>query len=119
MSGTATNRAEKSTIQRKVFRGNTMSILMHCGAHPMSRQEIAAIPTPEPLGERHHPVPYIDFIDGVSDALTAIGMKVADESFGATKAGNRFFGLMELAPLFGEVEEGFRFQVGLRASHDQ
>jgi hypothetical protein len=96
-----------------------MSLLLHCGAQPKTRDEIALVPTPAPSGTHHHPVPYIDFIDGVSDSLTAVGMKVIDEQFGCTKSGNRFFGLMELAPLFGEVEEGFRFQVGLRASHDQ
>ena len=96
-----------------------MSLLMHCGATPKTRDEIALIPTPAPMGPRHNPIPYIDFVEGVSNALEVAGIKLVDESFGAAKSGDRFFGLMEVAPIHGEAPTDFSFQVGLRASHDQ
>ena len=96
-----------------------MSLLLHSGANPMTRQEIAEIPTPEPMGPRHHPVPYISLIEGVEKGLHAIGMSIVEEAFGALRDGNRFFGLMQLAPMNDTAPEGYAFQVGLRASHDQ
>jgi hypothetical protein len=85
----------------------------------MTREEIATIPTPEALGARHHPVPYIDFIDSVTKGIDAIGMRILEETFGALKNGNRFFGLLEVAPKLGDSPAGYGFQIGLRASHDQ
>lgn len=90
-------------------------LMLHCGAQPLTRSEVALIDTPEPLGARHKPVPYIDYIDAVTDNLSAFGMTIKEESFGALKNGSRFFGLMQLAAANGD----FATVVGLRASHDQ
>jgi hypothetical protein len=85
----------------------------------MTRNEIAAIPTPAPMGARHKPVPYGDFIDLTQDALDHVGLAVRDEQYGALKDGKRFFGLLEVAPKFADADERFGLMVGLRASHDQ
>ena len=95
-----------------------MSLMLHCGAEPMTRQAIDLLPTPEAMGARHNPVPYGDFIDLTTSALNHVGLKIKDEQFGALKDGGRFFGLMELEPAFGSSDD-FGLMVGLRASHDQ
>jgi hypothetical protein len=96
-----------------------MSLLLHCGAQPKTRDEIALVPTPAPLGRFHNPYPYIDLIEQVTDSLRHIGMTIREESFGVLGEGKRFFGLMTLAPVAGQTPEGFGFEVALRASHDQ
>lgn len=93
-------------------------LMLHCGAEPMGRTQIAELETPEPMGSRHCPVPFIDFIDTTTQALNHVGLQVLDEAYGALKDGSRFFGLMEIAGYSG-IDSDFAMTVGLRASHDQ
>jgi hypothetical protein len=95
-----------------------MSLLLHCGSQPIDRQQLAAIPTPPPLGPRHHPYPYGEYVDRVEDGLQTVGLRVVDEQYGALKDGARFFGLMEVEPVF-KTERDYALIVGLRGSHDQ
>lgn len=94
------------------------NLILHCGAESISRQDVGFIPTPAPMGPRHHPMPYIDFVELTTQALNNVGMTVVDEQYGALKDGARFFGLMELKPA-NPVVRDFGLMVGLRASHDQ
>lgn len=97
-----------------------MSLMLHCGAQAIDRPALAAVPTPPPMGPRHKPVPYADFVDLASDALNHVGLRVTDEKFGTLADGSRFFGLMEVAPIAAPANDrDFGLMVGLRASHDQ
>ena len=96
-----------------------MSLILHCGADSISRQELALVPTPPAMGPRHHPVAYSDFVDLVADSLDLIGLRVIDERYGLLKDGSRFFGLMEAQPIHGLVERDYSLMIGLRGSHDQ
>jgi hypothetical protein len=96
-----------------------MSLLLHCGSNPISRQELGEIPTPPPLGARHHPYPYLDFVNQVEDGLRTVGLQIVEEQFGAPKDGARFFGLLEVEPIRKDRDRDFGMIVGLRGSHDQ
>lgn len=95
-----------------------MSLLLHCGSQPINRQDLAAIPTPPPMGPRHHPYPYGDYVDQVEDALGTVGLRVVEEQYGALKDGARFFGLMQVEPAV-QTDRDYGMIVGLRGSHDQ
>lgn len=95
-----------------------MSLMLHCGAQPVTRANLAALPLPEARGRYHKPAPYIDFVESVGAALQHVGLEITAEQFGLTKGADRFFGLMEVAPMI-ETERDFALMVGLRGSHDQ
>lgn len=93
-------------------------LMLHTGANAITREQLAQVPTPAPLGRFHKPVPYIDFVDKVADAMSTFGLRVLDEQYGLMRDGSRFFGLMELAPV-AQVDRDYALMVGLRGSHDQ
>lgn len=96
-----------------------MGLILHCGAEAIDRNALAAIPTPAPMGPRHKPVPYGDFVNLVDDSLRNVGLAIVDEQYGALKDGARMFGLMEVRSLLQPANDDFALMVGLRASHDQ
>ena len=88
----------------------------------MTRQELSMLETPEALGRFHHPYPFADYVEDVSNALQYNGLTLLNEEFAVTNDGNRFFGLMEVAPRNVESlvdAEDWKVIVGLRGSHDQ
>lgn len=101
-------------------------LFLHCGAESIDRHQLALVPTPPPMGPRHQPYPYIDFVDRVADGLQTIGLGVVEERYGLMKDGSRFFGLMECRPIHAAMmqtaqgrERDYALMVGLRGSHDQ
>lgn len=97
---------------------NMNGLMLHCGANSIDRAGLCDLPLPKARGPRHFPVPFCDFADGVADALNYVGMRLVDERYGVTRDGNRFFGLMEVAPVVGDSKD-FSMMMGLRGSHDQ
>ncbi len=96
-------------------------LMLHCGAEVMQRQEIANLPTPAPMGNRHVIRPFIEDIDTVSTMLNRIGMPVTNEGFGVTvdketKLPKQFFGLLEVDANNGR-DHGI--MIGMRGSYDQ
>jgi hypothetical protein len=96
------------------------SLMLHCGAASITRNALAALPIPEALGPRHVVRPFTDDIDLVEHQLNDYGLCVYDQAFGVTHDGNRFFGVLEVAPLEGEyISKDYGLMVGLRGSYDQ
>ena len=91
-----------------------MSLMMSEGKY-VSRNEIAAIPTPEGTAS-WHPVPHLDVIDSVTEAIKAKNWQIVDEQYGLAREGQRMFGVMRLnrssSPEWSRA-------IGLRNSHDQ
>lgn len=87
----------------------------------MTRSEIAMLPTPAPMGTRHHPYAFADYIGDVTDALDAEGYVIHDEEYAVTKDNNRMFGMMQIGAKEGELirADDWKITVGLRGSHDQ
>jgi hypothetical protein len=91
---------------------------------PVSRSQLAMIPTPPPRGPRHRPYPFGSYVEDVHEALDRVGITVAEEEYAVTKDHQRMFGMMEIEasnPLEGELitADEWRLELGLRGSHDQ
>lgn len=102
------------------------NLMLHCGAEAIERAELANVmPMAEHFGgARHNPVPYIDYVDQVADAIMSNGYAIHNEKFGVDQDGGKFFGLMEIAPAIeGEYlpanESEYGLMVGLRGSYNQ
>lgn len=95
------------------------TLMLHCGANAVTRQELAALPAPKSLGPRHNPLPFIEDVELVATELQKHGLYVESDRYGVTqdKDGNpaRFFGLMELQ----HEALDHALVVGLRGSYDQ
>jgi len=109
-----------------------MGLILHCGVDSQSREEIAHLTYPAPMGSRHIVRPFIDSIDLVTDQLKLKGFQITDEAFGIKmgKDGTaaQLFGAIEVRQQPHPVLEGEcipagssedRSVVGIRASTDQ
>ena len=89
--------------------------LMMCEGKYVGRDEIAAIPTPEETAS-WHPVPHLDVIDAVTEAVKAKNWQILDEQYGLAREGQRMFGVVQInrssSPEWSRT-------IGLRNSHDQ
>lgn len=102
-------------------------LMLHCGAHSRTLDEVRAIPTPLPTlgvgtekkkGSLHVPIPHSDLYDMVRGEIgKQTQYNVVSENFGVTDDGARFFGLMEIKN--GHNADDHGLVVGLRNSHDK
>lgn len=93
-----------------------MSLILHCGASPATREEVDAIATPEGT-DTWTPVPHGELIDTVADSLSGSGLRAVSQDYATTRDGNRLFGLFTL----GSDNPGgdYALTIGLRNSHDK
>ena len=91
-----------------------MSLMMSEGKY-VGRDEIATVPTPTGTTS-WKPVPHMDVIDAVTEAVKAKNWQILDEQYGLAREGQRMFGVMRLNR--SSSPEWSRC-VGLRNSHDQ
>lgn len=96
-----------------------MSQLMYAAEDTLvTADQLAAIPTRNPIGRFHQPVGYGTFLDLVKHRLDRAGIEVVHEEYVTSNDGGRFFGCMELS--VGGLEiDGMTITLGLRGSHDQ
>lgn len=87
------------------------------------RHELELLPKPVPMGPRHKPYPFAQYVNDVEEGLDRIGWEINAQEYELDEEGKRLFGALEIAPrtVSGEVlsEEEYRVLVGLRGSHDQ
>lgn len=91
------------------------ALMLHCGAVPVTRTELATYKAPPPE-RRWFPVSHSRVLDVVSDTLRDSGYTIESEQLGVMRDGSRFFGVMKLNSL---VAEGVSLAVGVRNSTDQ
>jgi hypothetical protein len=91
-----------------------MSLMLHAGAKPVSYDDLRAVPIPAAT-DTHIPVPHHEIVELVRYTLGFYQHEIADETFGVTEDGSRFFGLMTLRSPYGDYGD----VVGLRNSHDK
>ena len=90
------------------------TLLAHCGARKITREELQEIPVPE--GTRtHQPLAHHQIIEVLEEALSFRYLKVVKDEFAVSKDGQRMFGVMDLNAEF----TGCRFSIGLRNSNDK
>ncbi|MBO4344710.1 MAG: DUF932 domain-containing protein [Victivallales bacterium] len=81
----------------------------------VSRDELAAIPTPARTAT-WHPVPHIEVVEAVETAIRDGGYLIDGECFGLARDSQKMFGVITLARR-GNPE--WTYAVGVRNSHDQ
>lgn len=105
---------------------------------PVSRANLAQIPTPAPRGPRHRPYPFAAYVNDVHEALDKVGIAVHEEEYAVSKDHERMFGLMKIgttdtaqlpetfqhsgitSAIEGELitSKEWNLLLGLRGSHD-
>ena len=93
-----------------------LNLMLHCGADSVSRQQVEAVRTPHNT-KTWYPIPHSNLLDRVESSLDGVGLHVVNQSHGMTKAGNRYFGLMEVTN--GDNPEDYSLVIGIRNSHDK
>ena len=100
-----------------------MNNLMYCKEDTLiTRDQLAAIPTPNASGAFHRPVGYGDYLDLILHRLDRAGLAVQNEEYVTANEGGRFFGTLELGLKDGSSlinSEAMTITLGVRGSHDQ
>ena len=91
-----------------------MSLMMSEGKY-VGRDEIAKIPTPTGTTS-WKPVPHMDVIDSVTEAVKARNWQILDEQYGLAREGQRMFGVMRIN---NSSSPEWSRCIGIRNSHDQ
>ena len=90
-----------------------------CLANPtdkfVDRSELALVPTPTPTAT-WRPVPHIDVVDAVENAITNRSMTIESERFGLARDSQKMFGVITLAR---QNNPEWTRCIGIRNSHDQ
>ncbi len=90
------------------------TLVAHCGARKITREELMEIPTPE--GTRtHQPLAHYQIVEVLEEALSFRYLKVVKDEFAVSQDGMKMFGVMDLNAEFS----GCRFSIGLRNSNDK
>lgn len=91
------------------------TLTLHAGGRLVTRDELAACPTPPPEG-RWHPVGHARVLDAVRETLRGAGYAIRAERYALARNDARFFGVLDLdAPLAA----GVSLSVGVRNSVDK
>jgi hypothetical protein len=94
------------------------NLILHCGAHGATRNDIDAVATPAPTGS-HVAVPHAHLLDLVHNHIETAGFTIAAEAYGLHTKGDilgaNFFALIELE----QGGDGHSLTIGLRNSHSQ
>ena len=91
-----------------------MSLMMSEGKY-VGRNEIATVPTPTGTTS-WKPVPHMDVIDAVTEAVKAKKWQILDEQYGLAREGQRMFGVMRIN---NSSSPEWSRCIGIRNSHDQ
>ncbi len=92
-------------------------LLLHCGAIPVSRDELAAVPTPRST-DTWYPLPHHDLVAEVEAHLEGAGMEIEAAVHALSHEGLRYFGILQLRQPEGS-DRDYGWVVGLRNSHDK
>lgn len=91
-----------------------MNLMLHAGAAYVGRQDLLALPVPEPT-ETHKPVPHAEVVRAVVESLDLRNISVVRDEYAVSPDAMRMFGVMEI-----DVDySGVRLALGLRNSHDK
>ena len=93
------------------------NLVLHCGGHVASREEIHATSTPEPTSS-WTPIAHDYLIESVEKALESHQLEVVQQSHALAKDGDRYFGLMQVQDRKISHSD-YCWVLGLRNSHDK
>lgn len=90
------------------------TLVAHCGATKMSREELLNLPVPESTGT-FKPIPHHEVVSALVETLGFRHIGVVRDEYAATPDGMKMFGVLDLEAGF----TGVRFSLGLRNSNDK
>lgn len=93
------------------------SLMLHCGGHVRSRDEVFAVPLP-PETESYVPLPHESLVTRIEKQLAFEGVEIREEKLALAKDGQRLFGLMQVR-LPGDRDRDYGCILGLRNSYDK
>ena len=91
-----------------------LNLMLHCGAHNVTIDDVKAVPTPAAEGP-WTPIDHDYLVDTVVSELQALNMDVIGSAHALSRSGQRYFGLFEVA---GDSDD-HGLVIGLRNSHDK
>lgn len=98
-----------------------LNLCLHCGSKEVPLEGVLECPTGPSLGPKHYPTAHSRVIGGVREAADDYGFEVVNEAHALSHEGNRYFGLMQIAPkgTLGDSLQDYSWVLGLRNSHDR
>jgi len=66
------------------------------GSQHVTLDALRTIPTPQPRGSRHQPIPHASLVDALIDGITGRGWTVRDSDLGISQYGAQLFGTLDL-----------------------
>jgi len=93
---------------------NSSTLVAHCGAKKITREELMEIPTPVAT-RTHQPLSHYHIIEVLEEALSFRYLNVIRDEYVVSPDGMKMFGVMDLDAEFS----GCRFSIGLRNSNDK
>ena len=95
----------------------SLNLMMHCGGQEVGPDQLD-VELPPATGT-FTPVPHVALVDEVRRSLSGHGHEVIGEAHGLSSDGQRYFGVMEIAPEERNNNGDTGLVVGLRNSHDK
>lgn len=93
---------------------NAGTLITHCGARRMKREELADLPTPEET-KTFKPISHFELVERITETLWFRRMNVVRDEYAVSADGMKLFGLLEM-----DLEyKGVRFAIGIRNSNDK
>ena len=93
---------------------NGSTLVAHCGARKVTRDELKEMPLPEAT-KTHQPLPHFQIVEVLEEALSFRHLSVVKDEYAVSEDGMKMFGVMDLDAAF----EGGSFSIGLRNSNDK
>lgn len=90
------------------------TLMAHCGARKVTRNELKEIPVPEGT-KTHQPLSHYQITEVLEEALSFRFLKIVRDEYAVSQDGMKMFGIMDLNMEFS----GCRFSIGLRNSNDK
>lgn len=90
------------------------TLVAHCGARKVTREELQDIPIPQGT-KTHQPVSHYEIACVLEEALSFRYLKIVRDEYAVSPDGMKMFGVMDLNTEF----DGGRFSIGLRNSNDK
>jgi hypothetical protein len=90
------------------------TLIAHCGATRMSRDELKTIPVPEST-RTFKPIPHHEIVGSLVEALGFRYIGVVRDEYAVSPDGMKMFGVLDLETQF----DGCRFAIGIRNANDR
>ena len=89
-------------------------LLVHAGAHKLTRSELVQILPPEPTAT-FKPISHAELVDRIVEGLAFRHIGVVRDEYAVSEDGMKLFGVLDLESVF----DGARYAIGLRNANDK